>query len=250
MEKNVNNINNEFFNSQQIQEMFGTIENNNANSNKKISKKDALLKQTESLIELTREMQRALIKIKVYEYKDLINRKEESLKILKNSEKILGINLNSQSSEQLKEKLNKILNANLPADSILNLESITKLQKDLEELLGTKLSLDDILQLKENFNTILEITIHSQTMDYLQNSFENLQKVALNLLSTQQNFNNLIIKDNVVNEENLSKAKNFMKDTAKATNKNLNNLYGLYYDIKEKVEIIEELAKKIKPLQK
>ena len=191
MEKNVNNINNEFFNSQQIQEMFEAMGNNNANSN-----------EVDSLKKETRAMQGEILKIKLYRFNKLINRKKEALETLKNknSKDILGINLNSQSSKKIKEKLNKILNIDLKAESILNPNSIKQVQKDLEKLLNIKLSLDDILQLKENFNAILEITLNSQSLDYLEDAYLNADNVASNLLKNQQHINSLCMKNDVVNE--------------------------------------------------
>ncbi len=237
------------------------MENNNNNflipneivkkiNNNATSKEEKLLNEVEFLKKETRAMQKEILEIKIRKYKELVNRKKKALEILKNSKNILGIDLNSQSSEQLKEKLNKILNVNLTAESILNPESIKQVQKDLEKLLDTKLSLEDILQLKDNFNIILEITLNSQTMDYLEDSFLKTCEIAYNLLIEQQHINNLCVENDIVNEGTLSKAKKFMEEIIPINNGNLNELYNLYYEIEEKVKNIENLVTKINPLKK
>lgn len=236
------NNNNNFFNFKQ--ELIKKI-NNDANS-----KKEELLNEVESLKNETRAMQGDVLRIKLYRYEKIIKRKEASLKILKDSKNILGIDLNSQSSEQLKEKLNKILNAKLNADSILKPESIKQLQKDLENLLGIELSFDEILQLKENFNTILEITINSQYIDHLKNAYLDANEIASNLIEKQKYLNNLCVKDNIIDEDALSRAKKCIKAVTSANEGNLDKLNELCSEIDERVKNIENLVIKIKPIKK
>ena len=155
----------------------------------------------------------------------------------------------AQSSEELKEKLNKILNIKLNAESILNPESIKQFQKDLEELLGIKLSFNEILQLKENFNTILEITINSEYADYLKKAYLDADKIASNLLEDQKHLNNLCLKDDIIDEDALSRAEKCIKAVRIAHKGNLDKLNELCSKIDEKVKNIENLVIKIKPIK-